>query len=202
MPMFFDPANVPASTWAARPTSGVATGQVMRMSDVGVSPGILVVWNGTRWVPAGMQLLARLAAAAAAPADTNENILLTATIPAGLLGADGGLIVNSTWTFTNSANTKTTRIRLGGVGGTQFLNCPFTTLALLADLRIIRNRTASTQIGSINAAQTGGGLGSNTGVPTTGAVDTSVSTTLVLTGQKASAGETIQLEIGDVWVTP
>lgn len=137
------------------------------------------------------RVLGASAVAVSGPADTNENILATITIPAGAMGLNGILRVYSNWSFTNSANNKIMRVRLGGIGGTAYFQTTQTTQAWYADFRIISNRgVANSQVGPQNSAQFGSGSGS----PATSAIDTSAATTLVITGQKASAGDTLTLE--------
>lgn len=127
-------------------------------------------------------------------ADTNENTLATISIPAAAMGLKGILRVETLWTFTNSGNNKVLRWRLGTIAGTAFLEATQTTTATYSDRRSIQNRgAANSQIGWA-ATATAGGAGASTSAVTTGSIDTSAATTLVITGQKASAGETITLE--------
>lgn len=141
-----------------------------------------------------VRILGSSAVLATAPADTNENILATVNIAAGEMGLNGILRVTTLWTFTNSANAKNLRWRLGGIGGTAFLDATQTTTATYSDRRDIQNRgAANSQVGWA-ATATAGGAGASTSAVTTGAIDTSAATTIVITGLKASAGETITLE--------
>lgn len=138
------------------------------------------------------QVLAKSAVPVACPADTSEDVLATITIPAGAMGPNGALRISSNWTVTNSANNKSLRIRLGGIGGTQFLLQVLTGSIAVSDLRMIQNRgAANSQVGG--PAQMPATTLSGTACVTS-AVDTSVSTTLVITGQKALAGEVLTLE--------
>lgn len=138
-----------------------------------------------------ISILGASAVAVSGAADTNENTLATITIPAGAMGLNGILRVYSNWSFTNSANTKTLRYRLGGIGGTVYFQTAQTTQAWYADFRIISNRGATnSQVGPQNSAQFGSGSGS----PATSTIDTSAATTLVITGQKGLAGDTLTLE--------
>ena len=136
-------------------------------------------------------VLGASAVAASGAADTNENTLATVTIPAGAMGLNGILRVTSLWSYTNSVNNKTLRIRLGGIGGTSYLAVTATTSSLFADVREIANRgAANSQVTKSSGVQ----FGTSSGAVVTGAIDTTAATTLVLTGQKASAGETLTLE--------
>lgn len=126
------------------------------------------------------------------PADITEDTLATITIPANLLGPNGTLRITSQWSYTNNANTKTMRIRYSGAAGTIYMQIPATTTASYSDQRTISNRGATnSQVG----ANSGGSILTLSGGPTTtSAVDTTAATTIVFTGQKASAGDTLTLE--------
>lgn len=138
------------------------------------------------------QILAQSSVAATAPADTNENILATVTIPAGAMGANGRLRITTQWTVTNSGNNKTLRARLGGIGGTAYLSSTQTTVATVRDQREIGNRNS--QASQVGALISGGGFGTTSNAAVTSTVDTSAETTVVITGQKATAGEALTLE--------
>lgn len=158
------------------------------------------------WLPASLQnilnaigyasripiVLGASGQAVSGPADTNENILGTVNIPAGAMGTKGVLFFATQWSYTNSANNKVLRNRFGGIGGNIFGTLTATTTASVSDYRTIGNNNAAN-------AQTGfaGGIGSIAATSSgtqTAAVDTSAATTLVFTGQKANAGETLTLE--------
>lgn len=65
---------------------------------------------------------------AATAADTSETILYTYTIPASLLDANGRTLrLTAFGTFANNANTKTVRVRLGGIAGTVIVSAAFST---------------------------------------------------------------------------
>jgi K+-transporting ATPase c subunit len=124
---------------------------------------------------------------------TNETALATVSIPAGAMGLNGAIHVVTSWTMTNSANAKTVRARLGGVGGTAFMGVGFTATATFSDIRRIRNQnSASAQVGSAPASSTNA-YGSSTSALPTGAIDTGSAQDLVLTGTLANTGETITL---------
>ena len=131
------------------------------------------------------------AAAVSGPADTNENILATVTVPAGAMGLNGRLRIESLWTVTNSANNKTVKVRFGGIGGTFFLGRVIGAAATFYNIVTIANRgVANSQVGN----QTNGDLSISTAAVTTGTLDTTIAQTLVFTAQKTLAGETITLE--------
>jgi hypothetical protein len=150
--------------------------------------------------------VARLLAASAATGmshtgNTNETALATVTIPAGAMGLNGGLHIYTSWAYTNSGNGKTLRVRFGGVSGTSYLSSAPTTTASLSDMRRIRNRnSASSQVGG--SANVSNPLISQTTAIVTSSVDTSAAVDVVISGQLASAGETITLENYEVWLLP
>ncbi len=140
-------------------------------------------------------VLGKSGAAVNTPADTSEDTLATINIPANAMGANGVLRIYTLWAFTSSGNNKTLRIRFSGASGTIYMNPVFTTSVGYASLTMIANRNATnSQVGFASAA-TNGGLGtSSASANVTSSVDTTAATSLVITGQKASAGETLTLE--------
>jgi hypothetical protein len=149
----------------------------------------------------GPRLLAASAVAASVTGTVNETALATVTIPGGAMGLNGGLHIHTTWSHTNSVNNKTLRARLGGIAGTQYMTQVATTTASLSDFRRVRNRnSASSQVGATGAASVP--YGATGAAIVTSAVDMSASVDLVLSGQLASAGETITLENYEVWLVP
>jgi hypothetical protein len=141
------------------------------------------IGTGTTGLPT---LLSASSVAASGAADTNENTLATVAVAGNLLGANGKLRITFLFTVTNSANNKTLRVRFGG---TQFFGVVLTTSASYVFQFEIGNR------GATNSQVSGpSSWGANTAAVTTGAIDTTASQNLTITGQKASAGETITLE--------
>lgn len=127
-----------------------------------------------------------------APADTNEDTLATITIPANAMGPNGMLRIAAMWAYTSSANNKTIRIRYSGAAGTAFFQTTQTTNSGFSATILIGNANATnSQIGYLDSTSTTFG-GAVVARPTA-AVDTTVATTVVITGAKASAGETMQL---------
>jgi len=138
------------------------------------------------------RVLAASAVPIAVPADTNENILVPVTVPAGAMGPNGVLRVITLWSFTNNANNKTMRVRLGGIGGTIYLNSVIAAALSSQQQTIIQNRNAEdSQIGAGAAAAA---FGTSTAAVVTSAVDTAQSAVLAITGMKASAGDSLVLE--------
>lgn len=151
-------------------------------------------------IPNAATLIQASASASSVTGTTTVTPLGTVTIPAGSMGDSGGVLIYSTWSMTSSANTKTTVIRFGGAGGTQYLNQSHTTVVTVSDMRRIRNRSATTQVGSYSSVIPG--LGSHSGSPVTSSINTNSSVDIVFTCQLASAGETCTLENYEVWRLP
>jgi hypothetical protein len=123
-------------------------------------------------------------------ADTNENTLATITVPAGAMGTNGILRITTNWAVTNSANNKTLRVRFSGAAGTILGVFVATTQPRLKNDALIINTAAATQATSSTWWASAGNAVDAATAPT---VDTTATTTVVITGQKASAGETLTL---------
>lgn len=135
-----------------------------------------------------VQVLAQSAVAVAHTGDTNETTLATITVPAGAMGANGSATVEALFSYTNSANAKTLRIRFGG---TQMVSIAATTTVSTRLQIRIHNRNATNSQVSVGFSP---GFGSSTGPVITAAIDTTAAVNITITGQLASAGETITLE--------
>jgi len=138
------------------------------------------------------RVLAASAVASSHTGNTSESAEATITLPAGTLGANGILRITAVFSYTNSANTKTFRFRLGGVSGTEFLNMTQTTSSGFMTQRLIQNRNSqSSQVGSPLAITNTWGPGVT---PPTGTIDTSSAQDIVISVQLANSGETATLE--------
>lgn len=151
---------------------------------------------------AGMTLLAASAATGMSHTGTaDETALATVSIPANAMGINGGLLIYSAWSWTNSANDKIARIRFGGIAGTQYWSNTATTTVSGADMRRIRNRnSASSQVGG--AANTAALVVASGSAIVTSSVNTAAAVDLVFSGQLESAGESVTLENYEVWLLP
>lgn len=192
-----------AGIWTAAtdPTNGDDSGDGVNVGDIWINTAtrnefhcIVNTLAGAVWrhVP---RILGASSAASAHTGDTNETVKATVTVPANALGINGILVVGSTWSYTNSANNKNMRIRLGGIGGTVCMNFTATTTANYSDQRRITNRAlTNSQIVSSSSGGTPGGLGTGTNALVAPASDTTAALDLVLTCQLALGSETLTLE--------
>lgn len=160
----------------------------------------LIYYDGTQFQIIGAskspRILARSAVAVSCPADTSEDTLATITVPAGALGANGQLRIATLWSFTNNGNTKSTRIRYSGAAGTKYHETTnWTTQLAVAGSTTIANRNATnSQVGQTLISSTVASALNPATAPVTSAVDTTAATTVVITGQKATAGDALTLE--------
>jgi hypothetical protein len=176
------------------PAAGLVAGQTLPTGLTIPSPTITGTVNATGMTGQLPYVLAQSGTAVTAAVDTNENILGTATIPASAMGTLALVRVTASWTCNNSANVKTIRVRLGGAAGTIYHSGALTSSTGGMQFVWVQNANAAN-------AQVGGGYGFVVGgtsllgvTKTTSAIDTSASTTLVITAQKATAGDTMTLD--------
>lgn len=159
--------------------------------------GTVPVANGGTGASTGLAAAANLSTpyvvmqsgvAVSVAADTNENATDTITLPA--MGANSTVRVKFAFAYTSSTNAKTVRVRLGGIGGSVlFTGASVNSTSGQYDEMILQNRNATNSQGaSVMAAHTNSG-GTLTGVSQTSAIETNAGTTLVVTCQKATAGE-------------
>lgn len=118
-----------------------------------------------------------------------ETTLATVALAAGTLGPNGRFRVWHLWSFNNSANNKTLRVRLAGTAIFQFARN--TQLGEQAQT-IIRNR--NNQAIQVGPPLSYDGFGSTGAALTTYAIDTSLAQNITFTGALANVGDTLTLE--------
>lgn len=139
----------------------------------------------------GIQVLCKSAVAVSAPNDTSEDTLATCTVPANAMGANGSIRVNSSWSFTNSGNNKTLRFRYSGISGTSHGVVMTTQGTANMQLKISNRNATASQHGEFVGLN---GSSTFSEAQTTPTADTTASTSLVFTCQKATGSETCTLE--------
>lgn len=139
-----------------------------------------------------VRILASSNAAVSCPADTTEDTLATITVPAGVMGLNGILRITTHWTITSSANAKTWRVKFGSMSvqdnGTTTLGV--TSLRCMTELRNVA--AANSQKGNSYSLSNAGSVFST--APSTASIDTGASVTMLITGQKETAGQTLTLD--------
>lgn len=119
---------------------------------------------------------------------TAETTLATINIPAGAMGANGFIEIVPLLIWTNSANSKTVRIK---IGGQEMWSISQTTNAGVKAIVTINNSgSQSVQRGSVNP----NGLGVFSVAVPVGSVNTANATTVTITGTLANAADTITLD--------
>ncbi len=126
--------------------------------------------------------------------NTTETALATITIPANSMGANGFVRIHGVWVRTaGTAGIITSRIRFSSLTGTIYITQTMATTqsSIRANVDIMNRNATNSQVGGVSS---GGGWASATGVANVSAVDTTAATTVVLSGQHASAADTLGLE--------
>lgn len=136
------------------------------------------------------RVLAQSAVQVVAPANTSENTLATITVPANVMGANGRLRIWTVLTCTNNANAKTLRFRFSGAAGTIVASEGLASVAELSLVAEIANRNATNSQHAINHRKAFFAVASST----TAAIDTTAATTIVITIQKATGADVVNLE--------
>lgn len=129
--------------------------------------------------------------------NTNENIVLTATIPANSIGTNGSFHITMLIGQTNSANSKTIKVKFNG---TQVCQAGVTSCACYQAYSIIRNRNSlSSQVAMYAASAASGAFVSGTsGTISTFTIDTASPITVTVTIQNANGTETASLEAFEI----
>lgn len=185
--------------WVNRPNAADYVNEMIFASDIGAN-GTYFMSTGSYWVPVGGEaVLAKSGASASFTGAVGEQSIVSYTLPGGLMTPWSQLEIIILWSYTNSANTKILRVRHSSVGGGTAGDAYFyfagTTTASVQNICAIRSNNSIT-------AQKGWGIGTG-GVSGLGALNASLSafnrnlanaSDIVLTGQLASAAETITID--------
>lgn len=153
---------------------------------------------GARYLQSSL-VLAQSAVPVSHTGDLLETTLATIEVPGDAIGPNGTLRITTLWSGTVSANQKTLRVKYGGTA--------FLATALGSNMGTgrfytdISNRNSPTsQIGAPAAWATG--FGSNANPPLTAALNTRIALNLTITGQLATATETVTLEYYKIELLP
>lgn len=121
--------------------------------------------------------------------NTSESTLITVTLPAGTMGANGGLRVWTSWSYPNNGNNKICRVKFGGTTVRELYN---TTSVDFTDLIQIfnQNDVAKQYVPNISYVL----LNPNTGAHTDATVNTAAAVDITITAQLGSGTDTLILE--------
>lgn len=139
-------------------------------------------------------VISQSGAGASAGAVVTEEVLATITVPGGAMGANGVIQLFTHFSVNNSVNNKTLRVRVGGVSGTEFMSLAISGTTIASGrLTVIANKNATNSQTAIASIGNANGVGQGTVAPPTASVDTTASWDIVISGQKASSGDTLTL---------
>lgn len=139
-----------------------------------------------------VRILAASNAAVSCPADTTEDTLATITVPAGVMGLNGILRVTTHWTFTSSTNSKTWRVKFGSMSAQDNGTTTLGVTSVRCHTEIRNVAATNSQKGNSYSFTITGAVPAT--APTTAAIDTTAAVTMLITGQKGLAGETLTLD--------
>jgi len=135
------------------------------------------------------EILAAGASALSHTGNTNETSLVTYSLAANTLKVGGMIRITCLWSYTNSSNNKTLKVKFGSANP---LNLTVTTTAsLLRHVHVFQRGASSQTFFSVNNTT---GVGVSAGAISTSAIDTTSAVTIDFTATLANAGETITLE--------
>ena len=178
-------------TWATKPVaSSVRADHVIFVTDVG--NGSYFVSDGTYWKKVHpVKLYTTGSTTTAVTNTTAETQVASFTLPGGVMGLNGILRLCPMFSQTNSANTKTLRIKLGAatVITQAFGGAGSASAYGILTVRNLNSQSSqkSTQGGSLGIGTTSSAIG-------TSAADTSADITVSLTVQMGALAETVTLE--------
>jgi hypothetical protein len=178
-------------TWAAKPdAASVRANHVIFVTDIG--NGSYFISDGTYWKMAHpVKLYTTGSTTTAVTNTTAETQVASFTLPGGVMGMNGILRLCPMFSQTNSANTKTLRIKLGAATAiTQAFGGAGSASAYgILTVRNLNSQSSqkSTQGGSLGVGTTSSAIG-------TSAADTSADITVSLTVQMGALAETVTLE--------
>ena len=174
-------------TWANKPTTA-PIGQIICITDIGEN-GSLWRGDGAKWVRLTQIRFFDLTSSVSLTGTTSETTLITFTLPAGVIGSNGKVKLYPLFTATNNGNIKTLRIKLNSLNAYLLQPAAFTQMSAIVIIRNF-NSESSQKIASGMTA----GLGLATASMTTLSIDTSLETTITVTGQLSNSSDTLTLE--------
>lgn len=174
-------------------------GAVTLTVDETASPDALDVFRRD-WRSANMGpiVLAQSGIASSITGTVAETTLASVTVPGGLMGPNGSLRVNLSFSMViGAAQNKTMRVKLGGT--TFLLYTLNNSTEFLANV-IIRNRNS--QGVQLIQNSSNAGIGASSTAMANAAIDTTVDQLLTITGQLQNAGDSVAIEGYTVEVLP
>jgi hypothetical protein len=145
-------------------------------------------WKNTA-VQRSPVILANTNVASSTTGSLTDNALQTVIMAGNTMGPNSSLRITTLWSYSNNANTKTVRIK---VGTALIVQSSFTTTGVFMAEVWFRNR--GSQASQVWVGGGNSGLGTGGGPLGTSTVDTSVDQSIVFSGQNGVGTDTIVLE--------
>jgi hypothetical protein len=164
-------------------------GAISRFDDV--TEAILIAQGDAEDYPAvtkPVEVLSSSAVAASCALTAVDEVLGSFTVRPGIIGVNSIIQIEPPWTFTNSANNKILKVRIGGV---EIYSATRTTSVKEAPLIVLANRNSLTsQIQPYDNAYVTAGAGE----PATYTINFASLVTVDITGQRANSSDALKLE--------
>ena len=198
-------ATFSSGVFASKPGSPT-TGQLYFATDLGT--GVLIEYTGSKWKPVGGKAVIYHTGVQGTvlTGGTGATNVGSYTVPAGLLSANGGLVIRTLWGALLTNGTKSTQIKLsasaaGDTSGTNIYSVAHASSTLsVQDIRVVSNRnSASSQVSS--SASVPGGAGATTGANVTTSINTANVWYINFVGTLGSALDSMYLDMITIeWV--
>ena len=175
------------STWANKPATA-PLGQIICITDVGEN-GSLWRGNGTKWIKLNAFVLYSNLTTTSLTGTTIETTLATIPIKGGVLGENGKIRFYILGTVTNSANTKSFRLKHAA---TTLWQVAYTTVVgVTAQILFFNKNSESSQVTSLYNSSILSGSASTSVTPSS--IATSADFSLTITGQLADSADSISV---------
>ena len=180
--------------WVNRPEASSAKGEVFYFTDIGPN-GSSWISNGEYWSPTNGEVVLMSSGVETSITGTIiETSIGAYTLPAGLTSRVGSIDLYILFSSTNSANSKTLRVRHGDVGtitGTQFYNTGFSTISSIQAFCSINANNSTTSQKGYGLFGVSSGLGLTASLLVTASRDMSQPSDITLTGQLSNVADSL-----------
>ena len=180
--------------WVNRPEASSANGEVFYFTDIGPN-GSSWTSNGEFWSPTNGEVVLMSSGVETSITGTIiETSIGAYTLPAGLMSRVGSIDLYILFSSTNSANSKTLRVRHGDVGtitGTQFYNTGFSTISSIQAFCSINSNNSTTSQKGYGLFGVSSGLGLTASILVTGSRDMTQASDITLTGQLSNVADSL-----------
>jgi hypothetical protein len=207
--------TVPTSTFAGLPACASNSGAFYRVTNIGPSPGVVLMCDGTRWKPAAGTVRLYALAAPVTGLTNSEAISAQTLLPAGALQVNDQIRVWISGTKSGTTDASTLNLRVGTAGTTADaavismtpMSAAQQTFGGTVSLKLT-SATASQRLGTMNATAGVAGSydgGNATALPATVAIPSIASNANFVSVSMLSAGATNTVGLYEVlieWVTP